>query len=71
MIGRIMDERNAQLVNLSQDVNSITVKYRDAPDEIHLEKYSTLTLFKLQQHYYSARCFKPKRPSREAHQSDL
>jgi hypothetical protein len=71
MIGRIVDEKNAQLVNLCQDMNTITLQYRDAQDQLHQEEYSTLTLYKLQQQYYSGRCFKPKHPSRETRQSNL
>jgi hypothetical protein len=60
MIGRIVDEKNGALVNLSQDANSVTFQYRDTQGEIHSEEYSTLTLYKLQQQYYSGRCFQPK-----------
>jgi hypothetical protein len=71
MIGRIVDEKNARLENLCHDMNAITLAYRDAQDRIHQEEYSILTLYKLQQHYYSGRCFKPKPPPRETPQSNL
>jgi hypothetical protein len=71
MVGRILDEKNAELVHLCQERNTITVQYRDAQDEFHQEDYSTLTLYKLQQQYYSGRCFKPKQSSGETAQSNL
>jgi hypothetical protein len=70
MIGRIVDEKNAHLVNLCQNMNTIILQYRDAEDEVRREEYSILTLYKLQQQYYSGRCFKPK-PSAETGQSNL
>ena len=62
MIGRIMDEKNGELVHLSQDGNSVTFRYRDTQGEIHSEEYSNLTLYKLQQEYYSGRRFHPGDP---------
>jgi hypothetical protein len=62
MIGRILDEKNGVLINLSQDGSTITFKYRDTRGEIHSEEYSNLTLYKLQQHYYSGRCYQPEDP---------
>jgi hypothetical protein len=64
MIGRIVDEKNAELVKLCHDTNSVTFQYRDRQGEIHSEEYSTLTLHKLQQQYDSGRCFRPQDPSR-------
>ena len=43
MVGRIVDEKNAELVHLCQERNTITVQYRDPQDEFHQEEYSTLT----------------------------
>ena len=62
MIGRILDEKNGQLLTLSHNGNSVTFKYRDTQGEIHSEAYSTLTLYKLQHQYYSGRCFQPEDP---------
>jgi hypothetical protein len=44
-------------------MNSLVLRYRDADNEMHQEEYSILTLYKLQQQYYSGRCFKPKQPT--------
>jgi hypothetical protein len=71
MIGRIVDEKNAHLVSLCQNMNTITVQYRDGQDEVHQEEHSILTLYKLQQQYYSGRCFKPKQPSTDTQESNL
>lgn len=71
IVGRIVDEKNAELVHLCQERNTITVQYRDPQDEFHQEEYSTLTLYKLQQQYYSGRGFKLKQPSGETAQSNL
>ena len=71
IIGRIVDQKNGQLVHLCQERNTITLQYRDAQDEIHQEEYSTLTLYKLQQQYYSGRWYKPKQPSGEARESNI
>jgi hypothetical protein len=71
MIGRIVDEKNGHLVSLCQNMNTITVQYRDAQDQVQQEEYSILTLYKLQQQYYSGRCFKPKPASPETNQSNL
>jgi hypothetical protein len=60
MIGRILDEKNGELLTLSQNDNSIMFQYQDKQGEIHSEEYSTLTLYKLQQHYYSGRCYQPE-----------
>lgn len=60
MIGRILDEKNGGLVSVCQSMNSLALRYRDADDAMHQEEYSILTLYKLQQQYYSGRCFKPK-----------
>ncbi len=62
MIGRIVDEKNGELVNLSEDGNSIRFRYRDAQSEIHSEEDSNLTLYKLQQEYYSGRRLHPGDP---------
>ncbi len=59
MIGRIVDEKNGELVNLSDDGNNIRFRYRDAQGKIHSEEYSNLTLYKLQQEYYSGRRLHP------------
>lgn len=71
MIGRIVDEKNGRLVSLCQNMNTITVQYRNPQNELHQEAYSILTLYKLQQQYYSGRCFKPKSSSPETGQSNL
>ena len=71
IIGRIVDEKNGHLVTLCQNMNTITVRYRDPQNELHQEEYSVLKLYKLQQQYYSGRYFKPKSSSREAGQSNL
>jgi hypothetical protein len=63
MIGRILDEKNARLVSVCQSMNSLVLRYRDADNATHQEEYSILTLYKLQQQYYSGRCFKPKQPT--------
>ncbi len=62
MIGRILDEKNGDLVKLSQEGNSIVLRYRDSQGEIQSEEYSHLTLYKLQQEYYSGRRFHPADP---------
>lgn len=62
MIGRIVDEKNGELVNLTDDGNSVTFRYRDTQGEIHSEEYSNLTLYKLQQEYYSGRRLHPGDP---------
>ena len=63
MVGRILDEKNARLITLRQSMNTLVLQYCDAHDEAHQEEYSILTLYKLQQQYYSGRCFKPKQPA--------
>jgi len=62
MIGRILDEKNGELVKLSLEGNSVMLRYRDTHGEIQSEEYSNLTLYKLQQEYYSGRCFHPGDP---------
>ena len=60
IIGRIVDAKCAELVKLSQDMNAVTLHYRDAEGKIHREEYSTRTLYKFQHQYYSER--PPKDP---------
>jgi hypothetical protein len=55
MIGAIVDEENGELVRLCEDSNRLTCEYRDHRGNLHSDQYSTLTLYKLQQHYYSQR----------------
>ena len=59
MIGRILDEKNGLLLNLSHDERTITLRYCDSQGEILSVDYSNLTLYKLQQQYYSGRCYQP------------
>jgi hypothetical protein len=60
MIGAIADEENGELVRLCKDNNKLTCEYRDRGGNLHSEHYSTLTLYKLQQHHYSQRHFRLK-----------
>ena len=60
IIGIIVDGKCAELVKLSQDVNALTLHYRDAEGKIHREEFSTRTLYKFQHQYYEER--PPKDP---------
>lgn len=60
MIGAIVDEENGELVRLCEDNQKLICEYRDRGGILHSEQYSTLTLYKLQQHHYSQRHFRLK-----------
>ncbi len=55
MIGRIVDEKNVELVKLIHDSNTVSFYYRGEDGQMHSESCSTLELYKLQQEYYSGR----------------
>lgn len=57
MIGAIVDEKNRELVRLCEDNHKLVCEYRDCEGNLHSERYSTLTLYELQQHQYSQRHF--------------
>ncbi len=65
-IGAIIDEENGELLRLCQDSDRLTCEYRDRQGNLHLERYSTLTLYKLQPHHYSQRHVNRKDPWRRA-----
>ena len=55
MIGRIVNAKCGRLTRVIDDMDSVTVEYRDEQGELHSEKYSMLALYKLQQDYYAQR----------------
>jgi hypothetical protein len=55
MIGRIVDANGGRLTKLFKDGNTIVFHYEDKDDETHRAEFSNLTLYKLQQQYYSQR----------------
>jgi hypothetical protein len=55
IIGRIMDQKQASLMNIRLDVNDLTFEYRDQQGEVHREVYSAKAFHKLQEQYYSER----------------
>ena len=60
IIGRIVSAKCGRLTKVIDDMESVTVEYRDEQGEFHCEKYSLLALYKLQQDYYGQRgTFKP------------
>jgi hypothetical protein len=57
-----VDEKQAALMNIRLDVNDLMFEYREQQGEVHREVYSTTAFYKLQEHYYSEREFKPQDP---------
>lgn len=55
LIGRIVSAKCGRLTKVIDDMESVTVEYRDEQGEFHCEKYSLLALYKLQQDYYGQR----------------
>ena len=55
MIGRIVDASGGKLTKLFKDGNTAVFHYQDKNGETHREELSNLTLYKLQQQYYSQR----------------
>jgi hypothetical protein len=55
MIGRIIDANGGKLIKLSKDRNTVTFDYQDKSGETRREEFSNLSLYKLQQQYYSQR----------------
>ena len=55
MIGRIVDANGGRLTKLFKDGNTIVFHYQDKDGESHRAEFSNLTLYKLQQQYYSQR----------------
>ena len=55
MIGRIVDASGGKLTKLFKDGNTAVFHYQDKSGETHREELSNLTLYKLQQQYYSQR----------------
>ena len=55
MIGRIIDANGGKLIKLSKDRNTVIFGYQDKSGETHREELSNLSLYKLQQQYYSQR----------------
>ena len=55
MIGRIVDANGGRLTKLFKDGNTIVFYYQDKDGETHRAEFSNLTLYKLQQQYYSQR----------------
>jgi hypothetical protein len=54
-IGRIVDAKCGRLTKVIDDIDSVTVEYRDEQGDLHSEKYSMLALYKIQQSYYGER----------------
>jgi len=55
MIGRIVNAKSGRLTKVIDDMDSVTVEYRDEQGNLHSEKYSMLALYKIQQNYYGER----------------
>ena len=55
MIGRIVDANSGRLIKLFKDGNTIVFLYQNKDGETHRAEFSNLTLYKLQQQYYSQR----------------
>jgi hypothetical protein len=62
MIGRIIDANGGKLIKLSKDRNTVTFDYQDKSGETHRQELSNLSLYKLQQQYYSQRSLALKDP---------
>jgi len=66
MIGRIVDEKNAELLSIRLDVNDVIFEYRHRQGEVYREAYSTIDFYKLQQQYSSEREPTPQDPWQQA-----
>jgi hypothetical protein len=55
MIGIIVDANGGRLTKLFKDGNTIVFHYQNKDGETHRAEFSNLTLYKLQQQYYSQR----------------
>jgi hypothetical protein len=59
-IGRLVTSLGGRLLKVSRDMNRVTFQYQDDQGAVHMQEYSILALYKIQQEYYADRGrFKP------------
>ena len=55
IVGRIVDARDGELVELTKTLNKVTFQFRTRDGIVHSNEYSADDLFRLQRAYYSRR----------------